>query len=142
MTRVVDDNAAGDNLMSWMLGTFAALALVLAAVGIFGVVAYSVAQRTREVGIRMALGAEKSDVLRLVVGQSALLTATGVTLGLLAAWPIPNLLGSAFSGMPVGGAFEIAAGVAVMVASVALLASYIPARRATRVEPVVALRYE
>jgi putative ABC transport system permease protein len=141
MTDIVDNAGAGDRLMGWMMGSFAGLALLLAAVGIFGVIAYNVAQRTREVGIRMALGAGKRDVLRLVVGQSALLTGLGVGLGLLGAFPLPNLLQSMFNGLPVERA-SILVSVPVLVAAVSLLASYIPARRAMRVEPMNALRYE
>ena len=142
MSRVVDDNSAGDNLMGWMMGTFAGLALLLAAVGIFGVMAYNVAQRTREVGIRMALGAGKREVLRLVVGQSGWLTGAGLALGLLGAYPVVRLLTSMFGGLPVAGALQILASVATVVATVSLVASYIPARRATRVEPMVALHHE
>jgi putative ABC transport system permease protein len=142
MAKIVDDNGAGDRLMGWLMGGFAGLALILAAVGIFGVIAYNVAQRTREVGIRMALGAGKGDVLRLVVGQSAVLIGLGVGLGLLGAFPLPRVLTSAFNGMPMDDAPTILACVAVLVASVSLLASYIPARRAMRVEPMTALHYE
>jgi len=142
MSRVVDDNAAGDNLMGWLMGSFSGLALLLAAVGIFGVMAYNVAQRTREVGIRMALGAGKREVLRLVVGQSGLLSGFGLALGLLGAFPIPKLLGSMFGGMPTSGALQMLAFVGMLVAAVSLTASYIPARRATHVEPMIALRHE
>jgi ABC-type antimicrobial peptide transport system permease subunit len=123
------------------LGAFAALALLLAGVGIFGVIAYSVAQRTREVGIRMALGASKSDVLRLVVGNGALLTILGVAIGLLAAYPVPRMLEGAFEGIQVNPVVVLTISPSV-VAAVALLASYVPARHAAKVEPVVALRYE
>jgi predicted permease len=141
MSQIVDDAGMGDRLMGWLMGIFAGLALVLAGVGIFGVIAYNVSQRTREIGIRMALGAEKSAVVRLVVGQSALLTGLGVGLGMLGAVPLPNLLGSMFNGLPADPK-PILVIVPVMVALVALAASYVPARRAMRVDPMTALRYE
>ena len=142
MKQVVDDAGMGDRLMGWLMGGFAGLALLMAGVGIFGVIAYNVSQRTREVGIRMALGAGKRNVLRLVVGQSALLTGLGVGLGLLGAFPLPGVLSSAFQGMPVDNAPRILVCVALLVALVALVASYVPARRAMRVDPMTALRYE
>jgi len=141
MNQVVDDAGMGDRLMGWLMGIFAGLALVLAGVGIFGVIAYNVSQRTREVGIRMALGAGKSAVVRLVVGQSALLTGLGVGFGMLGAVPLPNLLGSMFNGLPADPK-PILVIVPALVALVALTASYVPARRAMRVDPMTALRYE
>jgi len=142
MNQVVDDAGMGDQLMGWLMGSFAGLALLMAGVGIFGVIAYNVSQRTREVGIRMALGAGKSAVLRLVLGQSAFLTGVGVGLGLLGAFPLPRALGDAFNGLPIDNAPWILVGVAALVALVSLVASYVPARRAMRVDPVTALRYE
>jgi putative ABC transport system permease protein len=141
MIQLVDDAGMGDRLMGWLMGIFAGLALVLAGVGIFGVIAYNVSQRTREVGIRMALGAGRSSVVRLVVGQSALLTGLGVGLGMLGAVPLPNLLGSMFNGLPADPK-PILVIVPALVALVALAASYVPARRAMRVDPMTALRYE
>jgi predicted permease len=141
MNQIVDDAGMGDRLMGWLMGIFAGLALVLAGVGIFGVIAYNVSQRTREVGIRMALGAGRSSVVRLVVGQSALLTGLGVGIGMLGAVPLPNLLGSMFNGLPADPK-PILVIVPVLVALVALAASYVPARRAMRVDPMTALRYE
>jgi putative ABC transport system permease protein len=141
MSQVVEDAGMGDRLMGCLMGIFAGLALLLAGVGIFGVIAYNVSQRTREVGIRVALGAGNSDVLRLVVGQSALLTGSGVGLGMLGAYPLPNLLGSMFNGLP-WDTRPILIVVPILVALVALAASYVPARRAMRVDPTTALRYE
>jgi putative ABC transport system permease protein len=141
MNQIVDDAGMGDRLMGWLMGIFAGLALVLAGVGIFGVIAYNVSQRTREVGIRIALGAGKSAVVRLVVGQSALLTGLGVGLGMLGAVPLPNLLGSMFNGLPADPKLILAI-VPALVALVSLVASYVPARRAMRVDPMTALRYE
>jgi putative ABC transport system permease protein len=142
MNQVVDDAGMGDRLMGWLMGSFAGLALLLAGVGIFGVIAYNVSQRTRELGIRMALGAGKRNVLRLVAGQSALLTGLGVGLGLLGAFPLPGVLSSAFEGMPIDHAPRILGCVALLVAFVSLVASYVPARRAMQVDPMTALRYE
>jgi putative ABC transport system permease protein len=137
----LDDAAAGDWLISELLGGFAALALILAAVGIFGVISYNVSQRTREVGIRMALGAQAGDVLRLVVGNGAFLTALGVAIGLVGAYPLPRALEGAFVGLQVNAGLILAVS-SLLVAAVALVASYVPARRATQVDPMVALRYE
>ena len=141
MMQVVDDAGMGDRLFGWLMGAFSGLALLLAGVGIFGVISYNVSQRTREVGIRIALGAGKHNVLSLVLGQSAWLTGLGVGLGLLGAFPLPGILSSAFEGLPINAPLMLA-GVTLLVSFVALLASYIPARRAMRVDPMTALRYE
>jgi putative ABC transport system permease protein len=124
-----------------LFGLFAALALVLASVGIYGVMAYSVSQRTREIGIRIALGAGRNDVLRLVVGHAARLALFGVLLGLLAAFPLTRLMTSMIYGVSSADPLTFF-GVAFLLAFVALAACYIPARRAMRVDAIVALRYE
>ena len=124
-----------------LFGLFAALALVLASVGIYGVTAYAVSQRTREIGIRIALGAGRNDVLRLVVGHAARLALFGVLLGLLAAFPLTRLMTSMMYGVNSADPLTFL-GVAFLLAFVALAACYIPARRAMRVDPIVALRYE
>jgi putative ABC transport system permease protein len=124
-----------------MLGIFAALALTLAAVGVHGVLSYGVLQRTREIGIRMALGARPASVLRLIVGQGVLLAAIGVALGLAGAVALTRVLTTLLFGVTPTDAPTLALVVMVLIGS-AVFASYLPARRAMRVDPSVALRVE
>jgi putative ABC transport system permease protein len=128
-------------MQSLLLSSFGILALTLTAIGIYGVVAYSVVQRTREVGIRMALGAQKRDVLKMILAQGLGLVAWGTALGLLVCYWLSRLVSSQLYGVSAYDPATLAT-VVVLLIVVALLATYIPARRATKVDPLVALRYE
>jgi putative ABC transport system permease protein len=144
MHQIVSESMSSQRLPMVLLGTFAGLALVLASIGVYGLISYSVSQRVHEIGIRMALGADKRDVFRMVVGQGLVLALTGVAIGIVAALLLTRLLTS-FSLLlyGVGASDPITfTTVSVTLILVAALACYIPARRAMRVDPMVALRYE
>lgn len=141
MTKMVGESLAETRLIVTFLGLFGVLALVLAAVGIYGIMAYSVAQRTHEIGIRMALGAEQKDVIRLVLGGGLALTVAGIALGVLGAAAATRVLEKVLYDVAPTDPLTFAGG-ALLLGGVALLASYLPARRATRVDPMIALRAE
>jgi ABC-type antimicrobial peptide transport system permease subunit len=126
---------------AWVLALFAALALLLTAIGVFGVMAQAVAQRTPEIGIRMALGARASDVLALVLGRAAILTVAGIVIGTASALALTRFLGALLYAVEPGDPLTFIT-VAVLLGVIALVAGYIPARRATRVDAMEALRAE
>jgi putative ABC transport system permease protein len=144
MQQIVSESMSSQRFPMILLGAFAALALLLASVGIYGVISYSVTQRMHEIGIRMALGAEKRNIFRLVIGQGLRLALVGLAIGAVAALILTRVL-SSFSHLLYG----VGAGdpvtfviVSLTLTGAALLACYIPARRAIHVDPMIALRYE
>jgi predicted permease len=141
MEQVLSHSLALRNFMRLLLSIFAGLALVLASVGIYGVISYAVSQRTREIGVRMALGARPADVLRLILGEGLRLVLAGVAVGIAAALALTKLLASLLYGVSDTDPL-IFASVTGLLVGVSLAACFIPARRAMRVDPMVALRYE
>jgi putative ABC transport system permease protein len=141
LEKLVSDSMGQPRLVTALVGAFAGFALLLAAIGIYGVMAYSVSHRLREMGIRMALGAAPRDILRLVVGQGMRLVLIGIAIGFVASLWLSGLLASLLFGTQAKDPLTFSL-VAITLACVALAACYIPARRAMRVDPMVALRYE
>jgi putative ABC transport system permease protein len=138
---VISDSVAPRRLNMLLLGIFAGLALVLAAVGLYGVISYSVSQRTREIGIRVALGASHKSVLRLVVGEGMVLASAGVVIGVTASFFLTKFMTTLLFGVSPTDPITFVA-ISVLLIGVSIVASVIPARKAMRVDPMVALRYE
>jgi len=141
MAQVAAESVSRRKFAMQLVALFGVLALLLAGVGIYGVIAYSVTQRTREIGIRVALGASRSAILAWVLRQGMILTVAGIVLGLLGAFYLTRFLRSLLFGIaPID--IVTFGGLALLLSLVALIACYVPARRATKVDPLVALRYE
>jgi putative ABC transport system permease protein len=141
MEDLLSDSVTEPRFRTWLVAGFGMLALVLAAVGIYGVIAYSVTQRTQELGIRMALGAQRSDVLRIILGRGAVLTLTGLGIGLAGSFAMARALSGFLFAISAGDPLAFLLSIIVL-SVVALAATLVPALRATRIDPMVALRYE
>jgi putative ABC transport system permease protein len=141
METVIKDSTTRENFNMLMLTVFAAVALLLAAVGIYGLMSYAVEQRTQEIGIRMALGAGRGAMMKMILGQGMRLVLAGVVIGLAAAFGLTRLLAGLLFGVKAGDPLTFCA-VAVILTAVALLAAFVPAQRATRIDPILALRQE
>jgi putative ABC transport system permease protein len=141
MPTVIERQKAGNPFFTRVLGSFALLALILAAIGIYGLIAYSVGQRTHEIGIRIAMGAGTPSVLRMILWESLKMTAIGAAIGLVLALPLPKIFDAIFYGLHLREP-RLYFIVPLAILAVAMLATYIPARRATQVDPMSALRQE
>jgi putative ABC transport system permease protein len=141
MEQILADSIARQRFSMLLLVIFAAVAMILAGVGIYGVMSYSVAQRTHEIGIRMALGAQTGAVLKLAVGYGMKLVVVGIVIGLIAAFALTRVMSSLLFGVTATDPATFTL-ISLLLVAVAVLASYIPARRATKVDPIIALRYE
>ena len=141
MSQVVSENVSQSRFYTLLLGIYAALALVLAATGLYGVLAYTVNQRKREIGIRMALGATGGSVFRLVLAQALRLIGAGIAIGLAGSWGLTRLIASQLYRTPATDPLTFAAAATLMIA-VGAAATWVPARRAVKVDPAIALRCE
>jgi ABC-type antimicrobial peptide transport system permease subunit len=141
LKQAISERTSPKRIMMWLMAIFGSLALVLAAVGVYAVMAYAVAQRVREIGVRIALGARPGNILKLIIGQAMLLTAVGVSIGVAGAF----LLSSAIAGLLYGvtAADPVTfIGIPALLVAIILVACFIPARGAMKVDPIVALRYK
>jgi ABC-type antimicrobial peptide transport system permease subunit len=141
MDEIISDSISDRKFSMVLLGTFAALALLLSSIGIYGVISYLIGERTHEIGIRMALGAQRNDVLTLVLSEGVRLTLLGAAIGIVAALGLTRLMANLLYGVSATDPLTFSA-VPIVLLGVAMLACYIPARRAMRVDPMTALRYE
>jgi ABC-type antimicrobial peptide transport system permease subunit len=141
LSQVLSASLSQQKMQTALLGSFSVAALLLGAIGLYGVLAYSVAERKQELGIRMALGSESGQILRLVIAHGLKLTLTGILIGVAIAFALTRFMNSLLFGVSATDPRTFVA-VAVLLTLVALVACYVPARRATRVDPIVALRYE
>ena len=141
LERQIDQSLLNDRLIATLSAAFGVLATMLAVIGLYGVMAYTVARRTREIGVRMALGAVQGDVIRLVMREVLLLVGSGLAIGLVASFALGKYVSSQLYGVTANDPASMA-GAALLLATVAMLAGYIPARRAARINPTLALRYE
>jgi putative ABC transport system permease protein len=141
LDQLVNDSLRQRRFNLFLLVSFAALALTLAGIGVYGSINYSTRQRTHEIGLRMALGAQTSDVIRLIVGHGLMLSLTGIAIGLVASFWLTRLMKGMLFGISATDPVTFI-GISLLLALIGLLASWIPARRATKVDPLVALRYE
>jgi putative ABC transport system permease protein len=141
MSAWLSESTAQERFNSTLLAIFAAVALLLAAIGLYGVLAYSVSRRTQEIGVRMAMGATGSDIFKLILKQGMLLTFAGVAIGIIAALGLTRLLTTLLFGVKANDPVTFIV-IGLLLMFVAFLACYIPARKATKVDPMIALRYE
>ncbi len=141
LAHQIDESMSQERLIAWLSSFFGLFALVLAATGLYGVVSYRVSTRTREIGIRMALGAERGQVVLAVLSQTLLLTLSGIALGLILAFALARFVNSLLYGLSPRDPIALVAAAAIMLMA-AMIAAYLPANRASKVDPMIALRYE